>query len=73
MLKKIRQALAWISIILVTLLFVDFTGVAARWWGWMAKIQFLPAVLSLNFAVIAGLFQIQDSLKLVGEHHPCSG
>ena len=55
MLKKIRQALAWISIILVTLLFVDFTGVAARWWGWMAKIQFLPAVLSLNFAVIAGL------------------
>lgn len=38
---------------MVTLLFVDFTGMAARWFGWMAKIQFLPAVLALNVGVIA--------------------
>lgn len=38
---------------MVTLLFVDFTGMAARWFGWMAKIQFLPAVLALNVGVVA--------------------
>ena len=39
----------------VTLLFLDFTGTIHAWLGWMAKIQFLPAVLAANFAVIAGL------------------
>ncbi len=55
MLKKLRQTVAIVSIIMVTLLFLDFTGTAAEWFGWMAKIQFLPAVLALNFGVIAGL------------------
>lgn len=55
MLKKIRQILAVISILLVTLLFLDFTGTVHRWFGWMAKIQFLPAVLALNVAIIIGL------------------
>ncbi len=43
------------AIVMVTLLFVDFSGTAQRWFGWMAKIQFLPAVLALNLAVIAAL------------------
>ena len=30
-----------------------FTGIGTQWWGWMAKLQFLPAVLGLNIAVIA--------------------
>lgn len=55
MLRKIRVVLAIASIIFVTLIFVDFTGTAHRWLGWMAKIQFLPAVLALNFGVIAAL------------------
>ena len=55
MLKKIRQAVAVISIVMVTLLFVDFTGTAARWFGWMAKIQFLPALLSANLVIVAVL------------------
>lgn len=55
MLRKIRVVLASLSIIAVTLLFVDFTGTAHRWLGWMAKIQFLPAVLALNFVVVAAL------------------
>ena len=55
MLKRIRVAVSIISIILMTLLFVDFTGWAHTWLGWMAKIQFLPAVLALNFGVIIGL------------------
>lgn len=58
MLRKIRITLAVISIVLVTLLFVDFTGTAASWWGWMAKIQFLPAVLALNLGVVAALLVV---------------
>lgn len=52
MLKSIRVTLAVISFIAVTLLFTDVTGFAVSHWGWMAKIQFIPAVLSLNFAVV---------------------
>lgn len=51
-LKTIRQIIAFISIILVTLLFLDFTGTVHRWFGWMAKIQFLPALLALNAGII---------------------
>jgi len=39
----------------ITLLFLDFTGTLHHWLGWLAKIQFLPAVLALNVAVIVGL------------------
>ena len=55
MLRKIRIILASIFFVGVTLLFLDFTGTLHAWLGWMAKVQFLPAVLALNFAVIAGL------------------
>ena len=47
--------MAVISILMVTLLFLDFTGLAARWFGWMTKIQFLPALLALNVGVIVSL------------------
>lgn len=39
----------------ITLLFVDFTGTAHAWLGWMAKIQFLPALLAVNVIVVVGL------------------
>ncbi|MDE7142572.1 MAG: 4Fe-4S binding protein [Muribaculaceae bacterium] len=55
MLKKTRQVLAAASFMAVTLLFADFTGTACEWFGWMAKIQFLPALLALNAAVVIGL------------------
>ncbi len=54
-LKKIRTALAAVFFVLITLLFLDFTGTLHHWLGWMAKIQFLPAVLALNAAIIIGL------------------
>lgn len=57
-LKTGRQLLASVSIILVTGLFLDFTGTWQSIFGWMAKIQFLPAVLSLNVAVIVGLIML---------------
>lgn len=52
MLQKIRQVVAVLSICALTLLFLDFTGTLHTWLGWMAKIQFLPAVLALNAGII---------------------
>ena len=33
-------------------LFLDFTGTLHAWFGWLAKVQFLPAVLALNLGVV---------------------
>ena len=55
MFRKIRIVVAVLFFVLVTLLFLDFTGAVHTWFGWMAKIQLLPAVLALNVAVIVGL------------------
>ena len=55
MLRKIRIILAAVFFTGITLLFLDFTGTLHTWLGWMAKIQFLPAALALNFGVIAAL------------------
>ena len=52
MLRKIRLTLAVIFFVLITLLFMDFTGTLHVYFGWMAKIQFLPAVLALNVGII---------------------
>ena len=54
-LKIGRRILAVVSIMLVSGLFLDFTGTWQAAFGWMAKIQFLPALLSLNLLVIACL------------------
>ena len=55
MLRKIRIILATVMFIGITWLFVDFTGTAYHWFGWMPKLQFLEAVLALNVAVVIGL------------------
>lgn len=52
MLRKIRLTLAVVFFVIITLLFLDFTGTIHAWFGWMAKIQFLPAVLALNVGII---------------------
>ena len=52
MLRKIRIIAAALCFTLITLLFLDFTGTIHAWFGWLAKIQFLPAVLALNVGVI---------------------
>ena len=60
MLRKIRLVLAIVFWILITWLLVDFTGTAHAYLGWMAKIQFIPAVLALN--AVALLFLLALSL-----------
>ena len=52
MLRTIRLTAAIVCFTLVTLLFLDFTGTLHTWFGWLAKIQFLPAVLALNVGVV---------------------
>ncbi|MCR4604215.1 MAG: 4Fe-4S binding protein [Prevotella sp.] len=52
MLRKIRITLATIFLIGLTLLFLDFTGTAHHWLGWMAKTQAIEAILALNVVVI---------------------
>ena len=52
MLRKIRTTLAAVFWLLITWLLVDFTGVAQIYLGWMAQVQFLPAVLALNVGAI---------------------
>ena len=58
MLRKIRLTLAVVCFLLVTLLFLDFTGTIHAWFGWLAKIQFLPALLALNVGVVLGLLML---------------
>ena len=53
--SKIRKILAGVFFVCITLLFLDFTGSIHTYLGWMAKIQFLPAVLALNLIVVAAL------------------
>lgn len=55
MLRKIRILLATVMFIGITWLFVDFTGTAYHWFGWMPKLQFLEAVLALNVVIVIGL------------------
>ncbi len=55
MLRKIRITLALFFFLFLTLLFLDFTGTIHAWFGWMARVQLLPAVLALNVGVVAAL------------------
>lgn len=52
MLRKIRITLTIIFWVLVTWLLVDFTGTAHAYLGWMARVQFLPALLALNVGAL---------------------
>ena len=58
MLRKIRTILAAVFFVLITLLFLDFTGTLHHWLGWMAEIQFLPAVMALNVVVVVALIAL---------------
>lgn len=52
MLRKIRTVVAIVFFIAITALFLDFSGVLHRFLGWMASLQFLPAVLAGNIIVV---------------------
>lgn len=58
MLKKLRVLLATISLILITLLFLDFSGALHAYFGWMAKLQFVPAMLASSFVIVIAIIVI---------------
>ena len=66
MLRKLRITLAILMILTVTALFVgvgygisyEVSHGINQWIGWAAKIQFLPALLALNFIVVAVLIVV---------------
>lgn len=53
MLRKIRIVIAVISLLAMTAMFVDFTGTMAAWLSFLPRVQFVPALLALNFVAIA--------------------
>ena len=58
MLRKLRITSATIMILLVTLLFVGAGYGISQWVGWTARIQFIPALLSLPYVVVATIIVI---------------
>lgn len=52
MLRKIRIVIAVIMIVLLTTLFLDYTGTLHVWFGWVAKTQLVPAILAGNIIPI---------------------
>lgn len=55
MLKNIRKIVAVLFFFGLLYLFVDKFTSADAWLGWMAKLQFVPALMSLNFVVLVAL------------------
>ena len=53
MLRKTRICLQVVVMTLVTLLLLNIGFEVHNWAGWVAKIQFLPALMALNFGVLA--------------------
>lgn len=55
MLRTIRRITASLFFVLITLLFLDFTGAIHAWFGWLAKVQLGPAILGHSAVIIAAL------------------
>lgn len=58
MFRKVRTILAVVFFLGITALFLDFTGTLHAYLGWMAKFQFLPAVLSSSFIIVAAILLV---------------
>lgn len=52
MLKQIRIIAAIGCFLLLTLLFLDFTGTAHHYFSWIARMQLLPAMLASNVLIL---------------------
>jgi len=52
MLKKLRVVVSLLFFIPITFYFLDFRGVLPQQFHWLAKIQLVPALLSLNLIIL---------------------
>lgn len=55
MLRKIRIGVAWTVFLLATLLVLDFTGALHLWFGWLARVQLIPAILAASTVAIVAV------------------
>ena len=53
--KKSRIIMAGLIFLACLAVFLDFTGTLSAYLGWVAKIQFMPAILSLNVGILLAL------------------
>jgi polyferredoxin len=58
MFRKIRITAAVISLIVVTFLFLDFTGTFHLYFSWFAKVQFIPALIAFNAAAVIAIIAL---------------
>ncbi len=68
MLRKTRIILASIFYVCILAIFLDFTGSVHNYIGWIAKMQFIPAIFSVNIIVITFLIL----LTIIGGRIYCS-
>ncbi len=52
--KQLRITIAAFFLVAISLLFLAPSAFVQEWLGWTVKLQFLPSVIALNTAVIAG-------------------
>ncbi len=57
-LRRLRTTLGVLFLVAATLLFLDFTGAIHTWIGWVAKVQFLPALLGVHVIIVVALLAI---------------
>ena len=62
-LRVIRILLATFFLLAVTACFVDFTGTSARWLGWTAKLQLMPAALALSAVAV---YELNELIVIFG-------
>ena len=58
MLRKIRITLATVCFVLINLLFLGISWELSQHIAWVAKIQFLPALLALDYAMLLILIAV---------------
>ncbi len=58
MLRKFRISLAVVCFVLINLLFLGVSWGISQHIAWIAKIQFLPALLALDYGVLLGLIAL---------------
>ena len=55
LLRFVRTALAVLSVLAITFLFIDVTGVAAEYFSWLPRLQLVPALLSGAFVTVLAI------------------
>ena len=56
--RLIRIVLAAVMLFGITALLLDATGTLRHWLSWMPKVQLLPAILAMNFVLVASVLVV---------------